>query len=171
MQRSRHSSTRNVLLRAGTDASAADEAALEHQGGTGGTVLGIHNLAIVTPQFVVAVIAALIFRAADAAPQAAGMALLLPTSQHAPLLGLLAQGLGSDAQSVQEAPAYGERTRGVAWVLRFGGAMALVAALLTRFVPLTRTERQRRGEESYGVHDDDGDEYDEEEYSDEASDS
>ncbi len=33
------------------------------------------------------------------------------------------------------------------WVLRFGGAMALIAAWTTRYVPLTLSERRRR----YGV--------------------
>jgi len=67
----------------------------------GGTVLGIHNLAIVIPQFLMALIASLIFR--------------------------LTRG-GDD----------------VAWVLRFGGIMALGSAVLTRFVPLTLSERVGR---------------------------
>ena len=34
----------------------------------------------------------------------------------------------------------------VAWVLRFGGVLALVACFVARSIPLTRTERMRRGE-------------------------
>ncbi|KAE8266177.1 hypothetical protein A4X09_0g6174 [Tilletia walkeri] len=72
------------------------------KGSSAGTILGIHNLAIVLPQFFVALIANLIFR--------------LSSSED-----------GGD---------------GVVWVLRFGGVMGLLAAFATRFVPLTRTERE-----------------------------
>ncbi|KAE8235563.1 hypothetical protein A4X03_0g9734 [Tilletia caries] len=65
-----------------------------------GTILGIHNLAIVLPQFFVALIANLLFR-------------LSPSNSS-----------------------------GIVWVLRFGGCMGLLAALATRWVPLTRTERE-----------------------------
>jgi len=79
----------------------------------GGTVLGIHNLAIVLPQFLVAIISSAIFRVVDE----------------------------QDADG-------GENTylgrNGVAWVLRFGGLMALSGALVARMVPPTRTERQMR---------------------------
>lgn len=76
----------------------------------GGTILGIHNLAIVLPQFLVALIASLIFRVTSHAP-----------SKHRP---------GDDGD--------------VAWVLRFGAVMALVAAALTRRIPLTQSERAAR---------------------------
>ncbi|KAL9932593.1 hypothetical protein V8E36_008710 [Tilletia maclaganii] len=71
-----------------------------------GTVLGIHNLAIVLPQFAVALVANLIFR------------------------------LANDNDSEQES------ATGVIWVLRFGGVMALLAGVATRFVPRTRIERE-----------------------------
>ncbi|KAE8224167.1 hypothetical protein CF319_g2906 [Tilletia indica] len=79
-----------------------DEGGGGKKGSSAGTILGIHNLAIVLPQFFVALIANLIFR--------------LSSSED-----------GGD---------------GVVWVLRFGGVMGLLAAFATRFVPLTRTERE-----------------------------
>lgn len=61
-----------------------------------GIVLGVHNMYVVFPQFVVAIIAALIFAVSDASSS--------------------------------------ESSVGVAWVLRFGGLMAVIAALLSRSV-------------------------------------
>jgi hypothetical protein len=46
---------------------------------------------------------------------------------------------------------------GVVWVLRFGGLASLVAAMLTRFVPLTKAERKNR----YGPEDEDDEDYEE----------
>ena len=94
----------------------------------GGTILGIHNLAIVAPQFVVAIISSLIFSAVD-------------------------HRTDNDVPGV-----------GVTWVLRFGGAMAICAAAATRLVPLTLTERIKRGVHSplqLPDEDDDEDEVDE----------
>ncbi|KAK7470506.1 hypothetical protein VKT23_001932 [Stygiomarasmius scandens] len=83
----------------------------------GGTILGVHNLAIVVPQFVVALVTSVIFRIVD--------------------------GEGS----IHEAPAdestyYGKN--GVAWVLRFGGLCTLFGAALARMVPPTPTEKAMR---------------------------
>ncbi|KNZ81557.1 General alpha-glucoside permease [Termitomyces sp. J132] len=83
----------------------------------GGTVLGIHNLAIVMPQFIVALVTSLIFRIADGgSPE-----------------GLL---LDNDYKY------YGKT--GVGWVLRFGGCCTLIAALIVRRVPPTPTEKAMR---------------------------
>jgi solute carrier family 45 protein 1/2/4 len=68
----------------------------------GGTVLGIHNLAIVMPQFVISIIASIIFKVVDgAAPPAFG-----EEPEHT----------------------YLGKT-GVGWVLRFGGLCTLVGEL------------------------------------------
>ncbi|UZJ55304.1 hypothetical protein CBS101457_004624 [Exobasidium rhododendri] len=85
----------------------------------GGTVLGIHNLAIVLPQLVVALLASLILRTRSA--------------QHD-------HGLLDDQNDSSNGV-------GVVWVIRMGGVAAIFAAILTRFVPLTRTERQLRGDQ------------------------
>ncbi|RUP49883.1 hypothetical protein BC936DRAFT_141120, partial [Jimgerdemannia flammicorona] len=77
-----------------------------------GMILGVHNMYIVFPQFVVAVIAAGIFR-------------LFDNSRTPP---------GSPDQE-KHSP------EGVAWVLRFGGVMAVVAAALSRYVVEVREER------------------------------
>lgn len=83
----------------------------------GGTVLGIHNMAIVTPQLIFALIAALIL---EKGPTVSGQ---------------------DDAASAGVS---------VVWTIRLGGIAALFAAILTRFVPLTRIERHRRGIGSIG---------------------
>ncbi|EJU06217.1 MFS general substrate transporter [Dacryopinax primogenitus] len=96
------------------------------QPAAGGTVLGIHNLAIVFPQFVVALVASAIFKAVDSVTVA------------------------PDDPTGGGYVYYGKN--GVAWVLRFGGICAFVAALLTRRVPPTKTEklmRRRRAEMNF----------------------
>ncbi|KAF5390590.1 hypothetical protein D9757_002692 [Collybiopsis confluens] len=80
----------------------------------GGTILGVHNLAIVLPQFVVAVVTSIIFRVADG---------------------------GSGVES-GESTYYGKN--GVAWVLRFGGLCTLVGAVIARMVSPTPTEKAMR---------------------------
>ncbi|PWN38591.1 uncharacterized protein FA14DRAFT_160056 [Meira miltonrushii] len=89
--------------------------------GVGATILGIHNVAIVIPQFLIAILASLILRQ------------------------------GSIFEGVQElyvldVDANARNGVSVVWVLRLGGLAALFAALLTRFVPLSRTERQLMGD-------------------------
>ncbi|GFZ42873.1 hypothetical protein JCM24511_00591 [Saitozyma sp. JCM 24511] len=80
----------------------------------GGTIMGIHNLAIVFPQFIIAIVASVIFKLADGE-------------------------VGTTDGSANPA----DKT-GVAWVLRFGGLMALVGALISRKVPPTKTEKAMR---------------------------
>jgi len=84
----------------------------------GGTVLGIHNLAIVAPQFIVAIVNSIIFRIVDESS-------LTLTSG------------GGNGETY-----YGKT--GVGWVLRFGGMCTLVGALVARMVPPTPTERDMR---------------------------
>ncbi|KAH6915329.1 major facilitator superfamily domain-containing protein [Coprinopsis sp. MPI-PUGE-AT-0042] len=80
----------------------------------GGTVLGIHNLAIVMPQFIVALATNVIFRLADGTVPAEG---------------------GSGTYLGKQ---------GVSWVLRFGGVCTLIGAVIARAVPPTSTEREMR---------------------------
>lgn len=68
----------------------------------GGTILGIHNLAIVFPQFIVALVSSAIFRAVDA---------------HV------------DGDPNNHNTYYGKT--GVAWVLRFGGLCAIVSFIFS----------------------------------------
>ncbi|KAG5648945.1 hypothetical protein DXG03_000294 [Asterophora parasitica] len=82
----------------------------------GGTVLGIHNLAIVMPQFVVALVTSAIFRVVDGTTNPDE-----PTDGHT----------------------YLGKT-GVGWVLRFGGLMTLFGALIVRRVSPTPTEKAMR---------------------------
>lgn len=83
----------------------------------GGTVLGIHNLAIVMPQFIVAIVTSAIFRVVDGSPPV--------------------EGPGHEGNTY-----YGHN--GVAWVLRFAGLAALCGALIARMVPPTPTEKAMR---------------------------
>ncbi|EST05162.1 Major facilitator superfamily domain, general substrate transporter [Kalmanozyma brasiliensis GHG001] len=109
-----------------TDSTESPDESTSHahnEASGAGTILGIHNLAIVAPQFVVAIIASLIFSAAH--------------SNHNGVHLVLGERL-----VVQETA--GNPAEGTMWVLRFGGAMALIAAWATRYVPLTLSERKRR---------------------------
>ncbi|KAM0751517.1 MFS general substrate transporter [Meredithblackwellia eburnea MCA 4105] len=85
----------------------------------GGTILGIHNLAIVAPQFFVAIVAALLFRILEAARAAK------PHPGGAP-------------------PGDGglKGSNDVVWVLRFGGLAAVGGAIMSRYVLKTRSERE-----------------------------
>lgn len=89
--------------------------------GVGATILGIHNVAIVIPQFLIAILASLILRQ-----------------------GSIFEG-GQQLYSL-DAEVNARNGVSVVWVLRLGGLAALFAAILTRFVPLSRTERQLMGD-------------------------
>ncbi|KAJ6515756.1 hypothetical protein C8R45DRAFT_217962 [Mycena sanguinolenta] len=81
----------------------------------GGTILGVHNLAIVAPQLIVAIATSVIFQIVD------GEANANPDNENT-YLG----------------------KNGVAWVLRFGGVATFFGALLCRKVSPTPTERAMR---------------------------
>ncbi|KAF8450554.1 hypothetical protein L210DRAFT_956561 [Boletus edulis BED1] len=99
----------------------------------GGTILGIHNLAIVMPQFIIAVVASLIFRFVDETVSA--KPLPSPPLGEA-LLTIASGGLGDHTTY------YGKN--GVAWVLRFGGLCTLFGAAFARMVPPTKAEKETR---------------------------
>lgn len=81
----------------------------------GGTVLGIHNLAIVMPQFIVAIVTSAIFRIVDE----------------------------SSVKFAADGNTYYGKS-GVGWVLRFGGLCTLFGAIIARMVPPTPTEKAMR---------------------------
>jgi len=83
----------------------------------GGTIMGIHNLAIVIPQFLIALISSAIFRLVDQAGKAKN-------------------------PGGPEYLYYGKN--GVSWVLRFGGLCAFLGAAISRRVPPTKTEKAMR---------------------------
>lgn len=100
------------LLSGELDEDIEDALAAEEREQSGGTILGIHNLAIVAPQFFVAIVAAVIFK-------------LLGTSDPN-------DGDGSSG---------GLRgTNDVVWVLRFGALMSLIGAIVSRRVLVTPSE-------------------------------
>jgi len=113
----RHNGERRPLLRTRSHdeyETGQDEAEVSKPV-AGGTVLGVHNLAIVLPQLLVALITSVIFRIVDGE---------------------------SDQDPSNHDTYYGKN--GVAWVLRFGGLCTLVGALLARKVPPTPTEKAMR---------------------------
>jgi len=81
----------------------------------GGTILGVHNLAIVAPQLIVAIATSIIFRIVDGDIDA-------DPDNHNTYLG----------------------KTGVGWILRFGGVCTLFGAMLCRKVSPTPTERAMR---------------------------
>ncbi|KAF7301801.1 ANK-REP-REGION domain-containing protein [Mycena indigotica] len=81
----------------------------------GGTILGVHNLAIVAPQLIVAIVTSIIFQTVDG---------------------------NVPAEHGGEGTYFGKH--GVGWVLRFGGAATLVGAMFARRVPPTPTEKAMR---------------------------
>jgi len=81
----------------------------------GGTILGVHNLAIVAPQLIVAIATSVIFWIVDGDIDA-------DPNNHNTYLG----------------------KKGVAWILRFGGVCTLFGAMLCRKVSPTPTERAMR---------------------------
>jgi solute carrier family 45 protein 1/2/4 len=124
-----HDERRPLLMRSYSTADL-EGASAEYIGQgpvAGGTIMGIHNLAIVLPQFIIAIVASIIFRLADGDRRAAG-SFEPPPNQPTP-----GYPGGPD-------PVYHEKS-GVAWVLRFGGLMALVGAAVCRSVPPTKQEK------------------------------
>ncbi|SPO23816.1 related to General alpha-glucoside permease [Ustilago trichophora] len=141
-----HSHTRNGGSYSYADSTASHSNHQHHHTGGAGTILGIHNLAIVAPQFIVAIIASLIFSAVHSSTRRIHLVLGQPLNALTPL----AYGLASNVDGGHGGDGgYGggvvvNPAEGTIWVLRFGGAMAILAALTTRFVPLTLSERRRR---------------------------
>lgn len=112
----RHQAPQRILKKP-TDGTGQDPTA-------GGTILGIHNLSIVAPQFVVSLVAAAIFK-------------LLEHHHEATARG---------TRWVSE-PGPGDGLRGqndVVWVLRFGGLASLVGVFVSRWVLPTRSEQEYR---------------------------
>ncbi|GAA6059941.1 hypothetical protein JCM10212_003081 [Sporobolomyces blumeae] len=87
---------------------------VDHTPPSGGTILGLHNLAIVAPQFLVAIASAIIFKITSDSPGGGG-------------------GGGPDEL---------RSTNDVVWVLRFGGLAAIGGAIASRWIVQPRTERE-----------------------------
>ncbi|KAG6336692.1 hypothetical protein ID866_2399 [Astraeus odoratus] len=103
--------------------SSGESSVGRHQSVAGGTILGIHNLAIVMPQFIIAVVASAIFHVVDESGSPGGAPNPTP---------------GFDLSFDEHTTYYGKN--GVAWVLRFGGLCALGGAFLAQTVPQTKSE-------------------------------
>ncbi|KAK4049935.1 hypothetical protein OIV83_003759 [Microbotryomycetes sp. JL201] len=115
-----------------------------HQNKTGATILGIHNLSIVAPQFLVALVAALIFKLLDGAPKQ------LPSNEHVrqALAVVVTLATGDDGEPTGDEDARNQ-LRGkndVVWVLRFGGLVSLVGVWVSRFLVETSSERMYKAQ-------------------------
>ncbi|GAA5931015.1 uncharacterized protein JCM15063_002521 [Sporobolomyces koalae] len=97
----------------------------------GGTVLGIHNLAIVAPQFLVAIVSALIFKLTDA------------INRKDSTVWVGGGGGGADE-------GLRTMTNDVVWVLRFGGLAAIGGAIASRWIIEPRTEHEYKQRVLYG---------------------
>ncbi|GAA5856947.1 hypothetical protein JCM9279_005025 [Rhodotorula babjevae] len=107
-------------------------------GGAGGTILGLHNLAIVLPQFFVALVAAGIFRLTTRASSRTFFFLDSPDG-----------GAGSGGGG--EGELGGEDD--VVWVLRFGGLASALGIVASRFLIETASERRYKDKVLYGWQD------------------
>ncbi|GAA5919660.1 hypothetical protein JCM6882_003831 [Rhodosporidiobolus microsporus] len=103
---------------------------------SGGTLLGIHNLSIVLPQFFVALVAAIIFHFTSSPPAPPAS----PTSPSPSSLFSPLSILSNISTSAAGAPAAAQ-TNDVVHVLRFGGLFALLGA----FVSASGSSRRRSG--------------------------
>lgn len=102
-------------------------------GGAGGTILGLHNLSIVLPQFFVAIVAAGIFRLTS---RASSRTLFYAVSAFAD---------GGEGELGGEDD--------VVWVLRFGGLASALGIVASRFLEETASERRYRDKVLYGWSD------------------
>ena len=85
----------------------------------GGTIMGIHNLAIVFPQFLVSLLNL---------PTTRREALISPLEQIAVIASLIFKWVdGEEPATGGFVKRHHAQTSGVAWTLRFGGLMAIVS--------------------------------------------
>ncbi|GAA5900708.1 hypothetical protein JCM8208_004587 [Rhodotorula glutinis] len=126
---------RTALLPSSRPPSAAAEKPAP-SGGAGGTILGLHNLAIVLPQFFVALVAAGIFRLTTRA-----------SSKTFSFLDSPDGGAGGGG----EGELGGEDD--VVWVLRFGGLASALGVVASRFLVETASERRYKDRVLYGWQD------------------
>ena len=101
----------------------------------GGTILGIHNLAIVSPQFIVS------FRTQTEVMDVRAYCL---NYCFLPQTAIVAAIIFKISELTSQSPyrkAHGiESGADVVWVLRFGGVMTLVSVFLSRYVPAPPSE-------------------------------
>ncbi|KDN52640.1 MFS general substrate transporter [Tilletiaria anomala UBC 951] len=140
---------------------------VQDEGVMTGTILGIHNVAIVIPQLLMSFIASVLFAITDPSHKqplrdgdsdASGSRSNEVTSVFVSFARVLlsaspqrdnAFSYGAVARQHPPAATYAAAAASasqVAWVLRFAGLMALIACFVARSIPLTRTERFRRGQ-------------------------
>jgi len=101
----------------------------------GGTVLGIHNLAIVAPQFLVRLVIS--YRLDVWTSDIFQVAIVNS------IIFKIVDGPVTISSGVGGGETYYGKT-GVGWVLRFGGLCAFIGAFVARMVPPTPTERDMR---------------------------
>ena len=122
----------------------------EHSPPRGGIVLGIHNLSIVAPQFLVAIVSAIIFKITSSS---SGEDALRSLTRG--LVGLI-----KELPPPDEDPLRSEND--VVWVLRFGGLAAIGGAIASRWIIPPRSEREYVKRVLYGHQAELGDEEEDE---------
>lgn len=105
---------------------------------TGGTILGIHNLSIVTPQFFIALIAALIFKLLGAEDPSDPSSFDPSSPSPSPSPGDSPGGNGGSGGGNGGGLKNGNND--VIYVLRFGGLMAAIGVLISRRLLKTKSE-------------------------------
>jgi len=115
------SSNEVVVARSRTTTTRRGRGRGRGRGSRGGTILGIHNLSIVLPQFFVAIFSAIILKITSTSTSSNSNSSSSSTS-------------GDD----------------VVWVLRFGGLASLIGAIFSRWVFETKSEREYVDRVLYG---------------------
>ncbi|KAJ1744249.1 hypothetical protein LPJ78_000457 [Coemansia sp. RSA 989] len=99
-----------------------DDSQQQHEKLESGTILGIHNMYVVFPQFVINAVSSLVFAWLGSEPTT--------HSQGSRSVEFMAMDAVFNRMSGGGLPATGSR-EAVGWVLRIGGASALIAAMMT----------------------------------------
>ncbi|KAK4046957.1 hypothetical protein OIO90_006375 [Microbotryomycetes sp. JL221] len=103
----------------------------------GATILGIHNLSIVAPQFLVAIVASLIFKFLDKSTSTFELINMITNL-------ITYDGNGENHEGEEGGGGARDQLRNmndVVWVLRFGGLVSLIGAWVSRWLIETSSEK------------------------------
>ncbi|KAM0786252.1 hypothetical protein ACM66B_007051 [Microbotryomycetes sp. NB124-2] len=135
------SRTKSRTRQASTGSIATSTTGTTSRNKTGATILGIHNLSIVAPQFVVAIVAALIFKLLDSGTASQSKAVVNFALDVLVSNDNEGQGGGGGGGGDDDARNQLRGKNDVVWVLRFGGLVSLIGVWVSRFLVETTSER------------------------------